>query len=109
MTEPEGACALGGEEEKEIVNKEEQKLNTGKTEGPTEIIYTTSENFLNLPLPMEPQLTEFQPVYTFSKTTIMTTLPNLNYPVFHNQLVQPAPYAVQNPQVSYIPQISTGQ
>src|SRR5215469_13020504 len=109
MTEPEGACALGVDDEREIVNKKEQITNIEKTEGSTEILYTTVENFINLPLPMEPQLTEFQPVYSFPKTTIMTTLPNINYPLFSNQLVQPAPYAVQNPQVNYIPQMSTGQ
>src|SRR5215469_11368485 len=109
MTEPEGACALGGDDEREMKNKEEQIENIEKKEGQTEIIITTGQNFLNLPLPMDPQLTEFQPVYTFPKTTIMTTMPNINYPVFHNQLVQPAPYAVQNPQVNFIPQMSTGQ
>src|SRR5215469_4486237 len=108
MTESEGACALGGDDEKESTNKE-QIMNTQKTEEQTEIIYTTGQSFLNLPLPMDPQLTEFQPVYSFPKTTIMTTMPNINYPIFQNQLVQPAPYAVQNPQINFIPQMSTGQ
>src|SRR5215469_5611359 len=108
MSEPEGACASGDDDERESIEKKELE-NIETTEGSNDILYTTVENLIKLPLSLEPQLTEFLPIYSFPKTTVTAPLTNITYPLFSNQMVQPAPYAVQNPQINFIPQMSTGQ
>src|SRR5215469_2736927 len=107
MSEPEGACALGADDdERESIDKKElEKIET--TKATMDIFYTTAENLINLPLSLEPQITDFRPVYSFPKTTMMTPLPNSNYPLFSNQMVQPAPYVISNPPINYLPQVST--
>src|SRR5215469_10300588 len=75
----------------------------------TETCYTTAENIINLPLSLEPQFTEFLPIYSFPKTSVTTPHSNITYPLFSNQMVQPAPYAMPNLPINYLPQISTVQ
>src|SRR5215469_13034092 len=108
MSEPEGACASGDDDERESIEKKELE-NIETTEGSNDILYTTVENLIKLPLSLEPQLTEFLPIYSFPKTTMTIPLTNMNYPLFSNQMVQPAPYVMSNPQINYLPQISTVQ
>src|SRR5215469_6058386 len=109
MNEPEGAGALGVDDERESENKKELEINTEMTKATTQTFLTTAENIINLPLSLEPQFTEFLPIYSFPKTTVTTPLTNMTYPLFSNQMVQPAPYAIPNPQINYLPQISTVQ
>src|SRR5215469_15224178 len=109
MNEPEGAGALGVDDERESENKKELEINTEMTKATTQTFLTTAENLINLPLSLEPQLTEFLPIYSFPKTTVTTPLTNSNYPLFSNQMVQPAPYVIPNPPINYHPQISTVQ
>src|SRR5215469_15732167 len=108
MSEPEGACASGDDDERESIEKKELE-NIETTEGSNDILYTTVENLIKLPLSLEPQLTEFLPIYSFPKTTVTAPLTNITYPLFSNQMVQPASYAVPNLPINYFPQISTGQ
>src|SRR5215469_13624394 len=109
MSESEGACAPGAEDEKESENKEEMAMTKENMKTINENYYTKADELINLPLSLEPQLTEFLPIYSFPKTTVTTPLTNMTYPLFSNQIVQPAPYVIPNPPINYLPQISTGQ
>src|SRR5215469_11036328 len=109
MSESEGACAPGAEDEKESENKEEMAMTKENMKTINQEYNTKADELINLPLSLEPQLTEFLPIYSFPKTTVTTPLTNSNYPLFSNQMVQPAPYVISNSPINYLPQISTVQ
>src|SRR5215469_3584940 len=109
MSESEGACAPGAEDERESENKEEVAMSKENMKTINENYYTKADDLINLPLSLEPQFTEFLPIYSFPKTTVTTPLTNMTYPLFSNQMVQPAPYVIPNPPINYLPQISTVQ